>query len=169
MLHSAVKSQLRDILEQGTNTKYEPNADTVIMDDTTLINILFRKKSPEQQMPDCYIMPLRWLYLILNSMLGNTPDMMLYLVHITKTIWKVRHGRKEEQLVTLDLSSHGTISLDVMTAKTKIFGFLAVKSLLAQTNAHIIVPKGLGLFEVYIRDLLALFNQRKLTLICLYT
>ena len=40
MLHSAVKSQLHDILRQGTNTKYEqPNADTVIMDDTTLINV----------------------------------------------------------------------------------------------------------------------------------
>ena len=40
MLHSAVKSQLHDILEQGTHTKYEqPNADTVIMDDTTLINV----------------------------------------------------------------------------------------------------------------------------------
>ena len=40
MLHSAVKSQLLDILEQGANTTYEqPNADTVIMDDTTLINV----------------------------------------------------------------------------------------------------------------------------------
>ena len=39
MLHSAVKSQLHNILEQGTKTKYEqPNADTVIMDNTTLIN-----------------------------------------------------------------------------------------------------------------------------------
>ena len=40
MLHSAVKSKLLDILEQGTNTTYEQsNADTVIMDDTTLINV----------------------------------------------------------------------------------------------------------------------------------
>ena len=40
MLHSAVKLQLHDVIEQGTNTKYEqPNADTVIMDDTTLINV----------------------------------------------------------------------------------------------------------------------------------
>ena len=40
MLHSAVKSQLHDILEQGTKTEYEQqNADTVIMDDTTLINV----------------------------------------------------------------------------------------------------------------------------------
>ena len=39
LLHSAAKSQLHDILEQGTNTKYEPNADTVLMNDTTLINV----------------------------------------------------------------------------------------------------------------------------------
>ena len=58
---------------------------------------------------------------------------------------KVRHGRKEEQLVTSDLSNCGTTSLDVMTAKAKIFGFLAVISTLAQTNAHIIVTKGGGI------------------------
>ena len=35
----AVKSLLLDILKQGTNTTYEqPNTDTVIMDDTTLIS-----------------------------------------------------------------------------------------------------------------------------------
>ena len=40
MFHSAVKSLLLDNLEQVTNTKYElPNADTVIMDDTTMINV----------------------------------------------------------------------------------------------------------------------------------
>ena len=39
MLHSAVKSQLLDILEHGTKTKYEqPNADAVMMDVTALIN-----------------------------------------------------------------------------------------------------------------------------------
>ena len=39
MLHSAVKSQLLDILEQGTyKANEQQNADTVIMDDTTLIN-----------------------------------------------------------------------------------------------------------------------------------
>ena len=54
----------------------------------------------------------------------------------------MRHGRKEEQLVTSDLSNHGTTSSDVMTAKAKIFGFLAVKSILAQTNAHIIAING---------------------------
>ena len=63
----------------------------------------------------------------------------------------MRHGRKEEQLVTSDLSNHGTTSLDVMTAKAKIFGFLAVKSILAQTNTHIIVKKEMGLFEIYNR------------------
>ena len=75
-------------------------------------------------------------------MLENTPDMMLYLVYFTKKIWKLRHGRKEEQLVTSDLSNHGTTSLDMMTVKAKIFGFLAVKSILAQTNAYILVTKG---------------------------
>ena len=55
MHHSAVKSQLHDILEQGTNTKYEqPNADTVIMDDTTLINVWFSKQVQSSKMPDCY-------------------------------------------------------------------------------------------------------------------
>ena len=54
----------------------------------------------------------------------------------------MRHDRKEEQLVTSDLSNHGTTSLDVMTTKAKIFGFLAVKSKLAETSAHIIVTKG---------------------------
>ena len=57
----------------------------------------------------------------------------------------MRHGRKEEQLVTSDLSNHGTTSLDVMTAKAKTFGFLAVKSILAQTNAHIILTKEDGI------------------------
>ena len=57
----------------------------------------------------------------------------------------MRHGRKEEQLVTSDLSNLGTTSIDVMTAKAKIFGFLAVKSILAQTNAHMIVTKGDGI------------------------
>ena len=41
------------------------------------------------------VMPLRWLYLRLSSMLGNTQDLVLYLVYITKTIWKGRHGRKK--------------------------------------------------------------------------
>ena len=145
MLHSTAKSQLHGILEQGTNTKYEqPNADNRIMDDTNLINVWFSKK--KSRAAKCLmVMPLRWLYLILRRMLGNTPDMMLYLVYITKTIWKVRHGRKEEQLVTSDLSNHGTTSLDVMTAKAKLFGVLAVKSILAQTNAHIIITKGDGI------------------------
>ena len=72
-------------------------------------------------------------------MLENTPDMMLYLVNITETILKVRNGRKEEQLLTSDISNHGTTILDVMTAKVKI------KSILAQTNPHIIVTKGDGI------------------------
>ena len=55
MLHSAIKSQLPDILEQGTNTKYkQPNADTVIMDNATLINIRFDKKVQSSIMPDGY-------------------------------------------------------------------------------------------------------------------
>ena len=54
-------------------------------------------------------------------MLENTPGMMLYLVYMTKTISKVRHGRNGEQLVTLDISHYGTTALDVMTAKAKIF------------------------------------------------
>ena len=44
--------------------------------------------------------------------------------------------------MTSDLSNHEITSLDVITAKAKIFGFLAVKRILAQTNAHIIVTKG---------------------------
>ena len=50
----------------------------------------------------------------------------------------------EQKLVTSDLSNHGTTSLDVMTAKAEIFGFgfLAIKTTLAQTNAQIIVTKG---------------------------
>ena len=85
MLHSAIKSQLPDILEQGTNTKCkQPNADTVIMDNATLINIRFDKKVQSSIMPDGYA--TEGLYLILSSMLENTPDMMLYLVYITKTV-----------------------------------------------------------------------------------
>ena len=39
-IHSAVKSQMHGILERGTNTKNEqPSTDTVIMDDTLLINV----------------------------------------------------------------------------------------------------------------------------------
>ena len=39
MFNSEVKSQLLDILEQGTNITYEePNADTVIIDGAALIN-----------------------------------------------------------------------------------------------------------------------------------
>ena len=52
-------------------------------------------------------------------MLENTPD-MICLVYIAKTR-KVRHGRKEEQLETSDISNHGTTALDVMAAK--ILGF----------------------------------------------
>ena len=53
VFHSEVKPQLHEILEQGTNTKYEqPNADTV--DDTTLINILFSEKVQSSKMPDGY-------------------------------------------------------------------------------------------------------------------
>ena len=41
MLHSAVKSQLLGILEHGTNTTYkQPDAEIVIMNDTTLINAI---------------------------------------------------------------------------------------------------------------------------------
>ena len=54
-------------------------------------------------------------------------------------------AEKRDQLVTSDLSNHGTTSLDVMTAKAKLFGCLAVKSKLAQTNAHIIVKTGDGI------------------------
>ena len=55
----------------------------------------------------------------------------------------MRHGRKEEQkLVTSNLLNHGTTSLDVMATKAKIVWFLAVKIILAQINAHIIVTKG---------------------------
>ena len=62
----------------------------------------------------------------------------------------MRHGRKEElvfakKLVTSVLPNHGTTSLDVMTANAEIFGFVAVKIILAQTNAHIIVTKGDGI------------------------
>ena len=59
----------------------------------------------------------------------------------------MRHGGKKEQLVISDLSIHRTTSLDVMIAKAKIFGFLAAKSILAQTNVHIInlVTKGDGM------------------------
>ena len=57
----------------------------------------------------------------------------------------MRHSRKKEQLVSPDLSNHGTTSLGVMTANAKIFGFLAVKSILAQTKEHIIVTKGNGI------------------------
>ena len=48
----------------------------------------------------------------------------------------------EKRKVTPDLSNHGTTSLHVMTAKATIYGFLAVKTILAQTNAYIIVTKG---------------------------
>ena len=44
--------------------------------------------------------------------------------------------------MTQDLLNPGTTSLDIMTAKAKIFGFLAVKIILAKTNAQIIVTKG---------------------------
>ena len=48
-------SQLLDILEQGANTTYEqPNADTVIMDDTTLINVWLRKYVQSSKKSDVY-------------------------------------------------------------------------------------------------------------------
>ena len=62
----------------------------------------------------------------------------------------MRHGRKEEQLITSDLSNLETTSLDVMTAKAKIFEFLAVKRIRAQTSAHIIVTKQMGFFKFII-------------------
>ena len=58
----------------------------------------------------------------------------------------MRHDRKEEPEITKkvksDLPKYKTTSLDVMTAKAEIFAFLAVKVILAQTNAQIIVTKG---------------------------
>ena len=50
-----------------------------------------------------------------------------------------------KKLVISVLPNHGTTSLDVMTANAEIFGFVAVKIILAQTNAHIIVTKGDGI------------------------
>ena len=41
-----------------------------------------------------------------------------------------------------DLPDHRTTSLDVMRAKADIVGFLAVRFILAQIKAHIIVTKG---------------------------
>ena len=53
-LQSTVKSQVHDILEQGTKKNTEqPNADTVIMDDTTLINVRFSQKK-SSKMPNGY-------------------------------------------------------------------------------------------------------------------
>ena len=60
----------------------------------------------------------------------------------------MRCGRKEKpdslcpkKRVTSDLPNDGTISLDVLKAKAEIFGFLAVKIILAQTNTQIKVTK----------------------------
>ena len=53
-----------------------------------------------------------------------------------------------KRLVTSDLPNHGKkkTSLDVVKAKAEIFWFLAVKIILAQTNAEIIVTNGDGIF-----------------------
>ena len=120
----------------------------MIMDDTTMINAWFSRKYRAAK--SMMVMSLRWLYIILSIMLRNTPDLMLYLIYITKIVWKMRHSRKEEpefakKLVTSDLPNHGTTSLDVMTAKAELFGFLAVKIIPAQTNVQIIVTKGDGI------------------------
>ena len=50
-----------------------------------------------------------------------------------------------KNMVTSDLPNNGTTSLDVVKAKSEIFGFLAVKIILAQTNAYIIVTNGDGI------------------------
>ena len=89
MLHSAVKSQLCGILEEGTNTNYEqPNADTVIMDDTFLINVSMYYLATKCLM----IMPLRLMYLILSRMLGNTPDMMYHQDNLKSETWQKRNS-----------------------------------------------------------------------------
>ena len=49
-----------------------------------------------------------------------------------------------KKMVTSDLPNYGTTSLDVVKANAEIFGFLAVKIILAQTNAYIIVTNGDG-------------------------
>ena len=74
-----------------------------------------------------------------------------------------------KKLVTPDLQNHGTTSLDAVNAKIEIFGFLAVKIILAQLNAEIIVTNRDGIVRVYNRDMLAQGNQRKQTLLCLST
>ena len=56
-----------------------------------------------------------------------------------------RNKSSPKKLGTSDLPNHGTTSLDVMKAKAEIFGFLAVKIILAQTNAQIMVKKGDGI------------------------
>ena len=68
-------------------------------------------------------------------MLGNTPDMLLYLIYTTKIVWQKRGtGVRKKTLVTPDLPNHGITSLDVMTAKSEIFGFLAGQILLTQKS-----------------------------------
>ena len=76
-------------------------------------------------------------------MLGNTLDMMLYLIYTTKIVWQKRvAGVRKKNLVTPNLPNHGITSLDVMSEKSEIFGFLAGKIILAQTNEQIIVTEG---------------------------
>ena len=74
-------------------------------------------------------------------MLGNT----VFDIYHQDSYADKRNQSSQKQLVTSDLSNHGTTSLDVMTAKAEIFGFLAGKIILDQTNAQIIVTKGDGI------------------------
>ena len=85
------------------------------------------------------------IVLILSILLGNTPDMMLYLIYHQYFLKSETQRSSPKMLVTSDLPNHGTTSLHVMKAKAEIFGFLAVKIILAQTNAQIIVTKGDGI------------------------
>ena len=143
-LYCGVKSQLLEVLEQGTNKTHEqPNADTVIIDGAALINA----KSPGAAKTfDDYaadvIVPHIETYTRKYSRVDVVFD--IYPQDSLKGETRQKRGtgirRKVAGKSRPPKSWNNFLTCD--ENKTEIFEFLADKIILAQTNVKIIVPKG---------------------------
>ena len=165
MLYSAVKSQLLDILEQGRNTTYDqPNADTVIIDGAALINA----NSPGSAKTfDNYAAEVIVPHIESCAQKYSRVDVVfdIYRQDSLKGETRLNRGTGVRRKVVGNSrppkSWHNFLRCD--ENKTEIFGFLADKIILIQTNSQIIVTKGDDIvcnLEIN-KDLLAPCNQEE--------
>ena len=165
MLYSGVKSQLLEVLEQGTNKTYEqPNADTVIIDGAALINA----NSPGATKTfDDYAAEVIVPHIESYARKYPRVDVVfdIYRQDSLKGETRQKRGtgvrRKVSGNTRPPKSWNNFLRCD--ENKTELFEFLADKIILAQTNAQIIVTKGDDIvcnLEID-RDLLAPCNHEE--------